>query len=98
MDDVHIGVMDQIPPIMIGLELGAKPFLSFLESVVKVLLVNIADSHETAALVTDKMEVTHSDSSNSDDTPGHLVARSDELAGRVSHLAEYLTGKYRQGA
>ena len=98
MDYIHIGIMNQVPPVMIRLKFCAEPLLTLLKSVVEVLLVNVADSDKAAALIADKMEVAHADATDTDDTAGHLVARRDKLAGGVSHLAEYLTGKYRQGA
>ena len=81
MDDVHIGVMDQVAPVMISLEFCSEPLLTLLDRVVQVVLVHVADCHQAATLVACEVEIGHSDSSDSDDASGHLVARSDELAG-----------------
>jgi hypothetical protein len=44
------------------------------------------------------MEVRHADATDPDDAAGHLVARSDELAGGITHLSEHFPGKYRKGS
>ena len=80
VDDVHVGIMDKVPPVMVGLELCPESFLSSLQGIVKMLLVDIADCHEAAALIADEMKVAHADASDADDSSGHLVARSNELA------------------
>ena len=98
VDDVHVRIMDQISPVMVSLEFCPESLLAFLDSVVQVLLVDVTDRHQTATLVTDKVEVAHSDSSDTDYASGHLIAGSHEFAGRIAHLAEHLAGKYRQGA
>ena len=98
MDDVNIRIVYQIPPIMIGLELGPEPFFTFLQSIFKVFLIYIANGDEAAALIAGEMEAAHSDTSDTNDSAGHLVARCDEPAGRISHLSEYFSRKDGQSA
>ena len=45
VDDVHVGIMHQVSPVMVGLKFCAEPFLTLLKGIVKVLLVNVADCH-----------------------------------------------------
>ena len=55
VNDIYIGVVDEFAEVMIGFQLFAPFLLGRSDCRIEVLLVNVAESHETAVLVADKM-------------------------------------------
>ena len=95
MDDVHVGVVHQVAPVMVGLEFRAEALLSGLQRVVQVLLVHIADRHEAAALVAGEMQAGHADTTGTDDAARHLVTRRDDVLA-AAHRTENLPRQHRE--
>ena len=53
--DIHVGVVDELAEVVVGFQLFAPFLLGSREGGVKVLLVNVAESNETALLVADEV-------------------------------------------
>ena len=95
MNDVHIGIMNEIPPIRVGLKFRAELLHTLLKGVVKVVPVHITDRDQPAALVTYEVKATHSDSAHSDYSARELIARSDVLL-VADRGAEHITWQDRE--
>ena len=96
MDYVHVRVMDEVAPVAVGLEFLSELFLSLGQGVVEMVLVHITNGYQAAALVADEVEVAHSDTSHSDDSAGHPVARGDKsfvTVHRSQHVARQDGGR-----
>ena len=78
VDDVHVRVVHEVPPVGVGGECRIEPALAGFDRVVKVVLVDVANRHEPALLVTGEMERGHADASDADDAPCKLVAGGHE--------------------
>ena len=70
--------MDQVPEIVIGLQLRIELLAALLQTRLKVLLVHVTDRHKTAALIGSEVQAGLTDTAYANDTPRHLVTGSRE--------------------
>ena len=86
VDDIDVGVVDEVAEIVIRYRGIVEAFLSHVDSLLQMLLVHITDGYQTAALVASEVITAASDASDADDTLGELVARCHML-GSAQHTA-----------
>ena len=92
MHDIYIGIVYQISPVCVGLQVGVELLHTGIQSLAKVILVHVADGHQTAALVAGEVETAHANAADTDDAPRELVAGRHEIV-VSTHLSEHFPGK-----
>ncbi len=86
VDDIDVGVVDEVAEVSVGLDLHAQAVLGLSDSLLQMVGVAIAERHETATLIAGEMITAASDTSDADNTLRKLIARSDML-GTTQHAA-----------
>jgi hypothetical protein len=84
--------MYQVSPVCIGLQVGVELLYTGIQGLAQVILVHIADRHQTATLVTSEMEAAHANAADTDDAPRELVTGRHEIV-VSTHLSEHFPGK-----
>ena len=86
VDDIHIGVVDEVTEIVIRDRGVVETLLGHVDSLLQMLLVHITDGYQTATLVAGEVITAAPDTSDADDTLGELVAWCHML-GSTQHTA-----------
>jgi len=79
MHHIHIRVLYQVAEVVIGLQSLVELLLAHFHGLLQVILIYIANRHQSALLVAGEMIATSTDTAYPDDTLGELVARCDVL-------------------
>ena len=79
MYDIDVRVVDQVAVEVIGLERLAELLLAQFQGACQMVLIDVADGHQTTALVAGKVVARAADAADADDTFRKLVARGDML-------------------
>ena len=74
VDNVHVGVVNQVAPVRVGLQAGSKLLHAGIQCPAQVILVHVAHSHQAATPVAGKVEAAHAYSAGAYDAPRKLVA------------------------
>ena len=78
VDDVGARLMDELAPVIEGLDVDLKLRLGSFDGALQVLLVNIAHGQQTISFRCGEMAGGTTDAAHADDSFGQLVARGDE--------------------
>ena len=84
MNNIDVGVVDQIAIEVVALYGLAQTLLREIDTLLKVQIIYVAHGYQTALLVARKVVLAETDTTHTDDTLGQLVVGSD-----VSLTSEY---------
>ena len=93
--DVHIGIIDEVAVVVVGLERFPELLLPELDGSFKMFGIHVAEGYQTAVAVAYEMGCRLADASYSDYTSCKLVARCHISLVPV-HRSEYVSRQYRE--
>lgn len=88
MDDIDVGVVDEVTVIVIGFQFLTQLCLAEGKCFLKVGIVDITHRHKATSVIAGEVITAAANATNTDDAFGELVARGD-VFGTAEHVARH---------